>query len=51
MCPDEEIRFRMENDLVHKLEMVGGCPDPDIMVKEYRRSSADNYDLSQPNTV
>ena len=50
-CPDEEIRFRTEHDLVHKMEMRNGTPDPDMMVKEYRRSSADNNDLSKLKPV
>ena len=46
-CPEEEINFRIENELVHKFEMTNGVPDRNKMVKEYRRSSADNLELSK----
>ena len=46
-CPEDEIRFRLENDLVHKFEMLSGVPDPLLMVKEFRRSSADNNEISK----
>ena len=36
---------------VRKMEMRNGTPDPDMMVKEYRRSSADNNDLSKLKPV
>lgn len=46
-CPEDEIRFRLEHDLVHKFEMLSGVPDPVLMVKEFRRSSADNNEISK----
>ena len=50
-CPEEEINFRIENELVHKFEMTNGLPDRNKMVKEYRRSSADNLELAKDRLI
>lgn len=51
MCPEKERKFRLENELVHKLEMTDGEPDEDLMVKEYRRSAADLVDMSDKDSL
>ena len=39
MCPENEIKFRVENNLIHRIE------EGKFMIKEYRRSAADTNDL------
>jgi len=51
MCPEKERNFRLENELVHKLEMTDGEPDENLMVKEYRRSAADIVDMSDGESL
>jgi hypothetical protein len=49
MCSEEENNFRLEHDLVHKLEMTDGVPDRHKIVTEYRRPAAD-CDMKESNT-
>lgn len=45
MCPENEIKFRVENNLIHKIE------EGKFMIKEYRRSAADTNDLDSPQNL
>ena len=40
MCPENEVTFRVTNQLIHKLE------EGKFMVKEYQRPAADKTDHS-----
>ena len=40
MCPENEVNFRVTNQLIHKLE------EGKFMVKEYQRPAADKTDHS-----
>lgn len=45
MCPEHERYFRIETNCVSPFELdANGVPDQTIMVKEYRRSGADQKD-------
>jgi len=45
MCPENEIKFRVENNLIHRIE------EGKFMIKEYRRSAADTNDLDSPQNL
>ncbi|XP_062600833.1 SAC3 domain-containing protein 1-like [Saccostrea cucullata] len=49
MCPVDEIKMRIKEELVHPLEKVFKAGklinDPDLMVKEYSRSAAGRHEI------